>query len=438
MNKIGAKIAKVFPDSLAQKYGLEPGDEIIGINSKKSNDLIEFNYTFCDELVEIEIKKKNNKRKIIRFEKEYDTLLGVELESAVFDNIKRCINNCIFCFVEQLPLNMRQTLYVKDDDYRMSFINSSFITLTNITQRDFKRIYQYNISPLYISVHTTDTILYKKMVRSKRKINILESLKKLAKNKIKFHLQLVLCPNWNDKQCLDKTIFDLYQIRKSVLSLAIVPVGMTKYREKLVKIENVTSKIAQETIKQIECWQKKIKMEKEKFFIYLADEFFLQAKYKLPPKRYYNEYLQLENGIGISRLFIEQWNEAKFFRQKYKSPLLIDVICGKLAEPILKILLSKIKIANLYIRLVIVENEFFGKTITVNGLLTGQDIIKTLKKIEQSADGIIIPSVAVKGDEDIFLDNITIKDLAYETKVTVEVACGGAQLKKMLYFWKRK
>ena len=435
MNHYGI-IASIHKDSLAEEIGLEVGDKVVEINGQILTDIIDLSFAFADEEIELLIEKPNGEREIIEFDKEYDEELGVEFESAVFDHIKRCGNKCWFCFVDQIAPNMRDSLSIKDDDYRMSFLYGNFVTLTNIREVDLERIKRLHLSPLFISVHTTDGDLRAKMLNNQRAAKVKEQLSYLKDNDIQFHTQIVLCPQINDGKLLDNTIAELMEMGESVLSLAIVPVGLTRYREKCYPLTKFSKAQARDVIRQVEHWQAIAREKFGKNFVYLGDEFYFLAEQDIPPIDYYDDFPQIENGIGLTRDFIEEWYQSKDNDcNTYNEPIYLDIVCGKSAEKILAKMIAELAIEHLFVRVIAVENRFFGEDITVTGLLTGQDIIYTLKSIEGKRDGIIIPGVALRKGENIFLDDYHLKALEKELDTKVQVAYNAIELRNLLEMW---
>lgn len=429
-------VANVYKDSLAAEIGLEIGDKIVEVNGQKLTDIIDLSFAFAEEEIELLIETKDGEREIIEFDKEYDEELGVEFESAVFDGINRCYNKCWFCFVDQIAPNMRQSLSVKDDDYRMSFLYGNFVTLTNMKDEDFIRIKKLHLSPLYISVHTTNGELRAKMLHNKSAANIMEHFERLKEADVEFHTQIVLCPGINDGEILEKTLEDLTAFKPTVLSVAIVPVGLTKYRDKCYPLEMFTKEQANDVIDMVEKWQKRNRAKGKSNFIYLGDEFYFLADRPIPRYDHYDGFPQLENGIGLTRKFISEWEETDIICNAYQQPIYLNVICGKSAALILQPLINNLDIPNLFIKLVAVENRFFGKDITVTGLLTGQDILHALNELQGNCSGVIIPGVALRSGEDVFLDNYSLNDLKKDLNINVQVANNGIELKNLLLNWR--
>lgn len=338
------------------------------------------------------------------------------------DNIKQCKNNCIFCFVRQQPSGLRPSLRVFDDDYCLSFIKGNYITLTNLAPCDWFRIYHWKLSPLYISVHTTNPNLRVNMLKNVKAKNILKNLTSLQKHNIKFHTQIVLCPNWNDKHELNLTLEDLSYFYPHILSIAVVPVGLTKYRENLIEILPVTYDKAKEIIKQVEGWQKKF-INKFGFpLVYLADEFYLKSQHTLPPYKHYGDFCQLENGVGIVAQFIKNWQRIeKNLPMQILRHKTISIACGISAADVLGPVVRRLnKIKNLKVYLRPIKSIFWGEQVTVSGLITGTDIIKALTK-ENIEDELWIPDVMLRGKKNHFLDDVSINDLKSLLKVRIKV-----------------
>ena len=432
----GGIISAIHQGSLAEELELVPGDKIISINEQELTDIIDLSFALADEEIEMLIEHENGEQEIIAFEKDMDEELGAEFESAVFGKIRQCANNCYFCFVDQVAPNMRDSLYIKDDDYRLSFLYGNFVTMTNMGPRDLERIHRLHLSPLYISVHTTNPKLRGEMLRTKRGELIMEQLAKLNEADVEYHTQVVLCPGLNDGEELDRTIQDIISMQPYAKTLGIVPVGLTKFRENCYPLKTFDAQGAKKVIEQVRHWQEKMRKQTGKNFIYLSDEFYLLAGEPLPKAEEYDGFPQLDNGIGLTRNFIEQWKETEINPNNYQKLLNLDIICGKSAGKVIKNLVDELNIDNLNANVLALENEFFGHEVTVTGLLTGQDIIKNLKQNKANRDGIIIPSCALREGEDIFLDDYTLEDIkkAFPDE-EVKVASDAIMLKNLLADW---
>ncbi len=413
MQKLGWEIKEVKKDSIAEEVGLERGDRVICVNCQEFKDILDYRYICADEGLELKACKKNGEEWVIDIEKDYDEDLGIIFESPTIGPVKRCSNRCVFCFIDQMPKGMRSSLYLKDDDYRLSFLHGNFVTLTNLSEKEIKRIKEQHLSPLYISVHTTDPGLREKMIRCKNGRNILETLNRLTASGIEMHGQVVLCPGINDGKFLDQTIKDLAGLWPSFKSVAIVPVGITRYREKENSLNIVTPGEAREIIGQIKRWQELFLKEWGTHFVFPADEFFLQAGMEIPPDSYYEDYPQTENGVGLIRLLVnnlESWKE-KDLPPRVSPPLTISMVTGKLAKPyIQKVAQFFEPVEGLRVKVWVIENIFFGKDVTVSGLICGKDIIDSLCG-KDLGDLLLIPDVMVKDGNDIFLDDFTREEI---------------------------
>ena len=410
-------IKNIKKESTAAKIGLKAGDQLISINGKKIKDYIEYNDFISSYNFQMEVKKRNGSIKKYDIKRTYDEEMGIEFEGIVFDGLKKCTNKCIFCFIDQQPDNLRSTLNLKDDDYRFSFLQGSYITLTNLDMIDFKKIVKYHMSPLNISIHTTDPELRKYMMKNPRAGNIIKDLDYLTENGIDFNAQIVLCPGINDGKKLDESIQSLAKYFPNILSLSVVPVGLTKYKNK--KLRTYTSQEAENIVNQINNWQKILKDKYGENFLFASDEFYLMSKIDIPSYRSYNNFLQLENGVGLTRIFRDQYQKIKddFIdsikkKKNNEEYVLITSLLGKKA---IKYIIDDINesLFNINIEIKIVENKFFGETITVTGLLTAQDIGERISGI--SAKNIIIPSITLN-EKGLFLDQVSIDNFKNDFK----------------------
>jgi putative radical SAM enzyme (TIGR03279 family) len=404
------KIERIIPDSTADKAGIKSEDKIITINGNKINDYIDYLYEISEVNIVLKIKREDGKVEEKILERKFGEELGIEFKEIIFDGLKQCSNNCIFCFVKQQPKNMRNTLNQKDDDYRFSFMQGSFITLTNLNNKEIERIINKNLSPLNISVHTTNPELRVEMMKNPKAAKINKILNLLKKNGIQFHTQIVLCPGYNDKKELDRTLEDLIELYPAVLSVGIVPVGLTKHRDGLPALRTLNVKEMKQSLEQIKYWQNKAEEKFGENFIYAADEFYLSSNSKLPDYEDYNDFPQLENGIGLTALIIERFKDIDF-SERINNKKKIALVTGELGAKALNYIVENLnKINNLKLELIVVKNKFFGESVTVTGLLTAQDIERKIKSIEEDKfDKIIIPSI-VLNDEKKFLDEVNFEE----------------------------
>ncbi len=396
-----AIVSEVLKGSIAEELEIQPKDEIISIDDTKMSDMIDYNFLCKSELLTIEVKKPDGQTEVIEIEKDFDEDLGIVFESAVFDRVKPCLNKCIFCFVDQQPKGLRDTLYVKDDDYRLSYLQGTYITLTNLTEKDKERIKKMHLGPFYVSVHTTNPDLRVKMLRNPNAGKALENLDWFRKNKIPFHAQIVLCPGFNDGKELERTLSDLAKLKNTVLSTAIVPVGVTQFRKEGLK--RVDKKCAEQTIDIASKYKR----------VCCSDEFFLLAEREIPPSKYYGSFSQLEDGVGSIRLLLDDFKSRKL-PQKLAKPLKISFATSYAARyAIEKIAKTLNKIENLEVSVNPVKSSYWGDDITVAGLITTDDLVRTVKDID--SDLVIIPSVMLRPYSQDFLDG---KTLDYVKKFT--------------------
>lgn len=396
-----ARISGVISESIAEELELAEGDELVSIDGISPQDMIDYNYLCKNELITIEIKKANGEIEEIELEKDYDEDLGIIFESAVFDRIKPCLNNCIFCFVAQQPKGLRDTLYIKDDDYRLSYLQGTYITTTNLTDEDKERIAKLHLGPFYISVHTTNPDLRVKMLRNPNAGKIMENLNWFKENDIPFHAQIVLCPDYNDGDELERTLSDLSTLGESLLSVAIVPVGITQFRDK--ELKTVDKDVAKKTLEITSKYKK----------VCCSDEFFLLAGEKVPNADYYGNFSQLDDGVGSLRTIMDDFDELDLPTSLSK-PLSICFACSVAAKSAFEYIAEGLnKIENLKVQVKPVKSTYWGKNITVAGLITSEDLINSIKDVK--ADYIIVPSIMLKPYSDLFLDGESMTSVIEKT-----------------------
>lgn len=415
-------IEKIIKGSIADEINLEAGDEILFVNGKKPEDIIDYKYLITDEYVILDIKKRTGERISYEIEKDFDDDLGIEFTNPLIDRAKSCSNNCIFCFINQLPEGMRETLYFKDDDSRLSFLQGNFITLTNLREDEIERIIKYRISPINISVHTTNRDLRIKMLKNRFAGDSLKILDRFNAAGIKMNIQIVSVPGINDGLELEKTIRDLYKLGENIKSVAVVPVGLTKYRENLPVLEGYDREKSIEMVEQVEKLQDEFLKESGTRFVFLSDEFYCLSGIDIPEDEEYEGYPQIENGVGLIRNFYE---EFKFSLKKRDVSLKrgsVSLVTGALAYDFMCKVRdeAKKKLPNMDIEVKRIENDFFGHTITVAGLVTGGDIINQMAGDKNS--NIVIPDCMLREDTDYFLDDVKIKDIEKELDKRVFVA----------------
>lgn len=429
------KITHIYPGSLAEELELVPGDRVLTINGMSLRDIIDLSFAFSDEEIDMLIEHPDGEQEMLSFDKDYDEELGVEFESAVFNGIRRCANHCYFCFVDQVAPKMRDSLYIKDDDYRMSFLYGNFVTLTNVSEQDFQRMQQYHLSPLFVSIQTMNGELRAQMLRCKQAADIASQLDHLEAANIEYHSQVVLCPGLNDGIELDRTIRELIQRQPYALSLAIVPVGLTKFRENCYPLHVFDRDSARQVIRQVGVWQEAQRKENGKAFVYLGDEFYFLADMDLPPAEAYDGFPQLDNGIGLARNFIMDWQQSGHDVEDYSQPVYLDVVTGTAVASMMQKLVDTLQVPNLHVRVLPVENRFFGSSVTVSGLLTGRDILAALQSLPGPRTGVILPECALRAGDYVFLDDYSLEDLRQALQVRVETVLGGADFRQALVHW---
>ncbi|HOH38622.1 MAG TPA: DUF512 domain-containing protein, partial [Spirochaetota bacterium] len=396
------------------------GDEIISINGMEVRDYLDYKLYSTDFPLEYIIRRNGETYSLIFDEEEDAYDKGIDVEDM---KIKHCGNKCIFCFVDQNPTGLRKGLYLKDEDFRYSFLYGSYFTLSNIRDEDLKRIKQQHLSPLYISVHAAQKKVRMKLLGINYDDGFKRKLSFLTRNKIELHTQIVLCPGVNDGKVLDDTVKFLHSHHPYVLSVAVVPVGKTCHRDKLFSIDSFTETTSAVVIKQIESLQKVFLEKSDTRFVFAADEFYLKAGFKIPNKNYYENFSQYENGVGMSRIFLDELKRAKkTFPKAMKEKRNLLIVTGKSFYPVLiKHLLPELeKIQNLSAKIIAAENRLFGSSVTVSGLLCGNDIIHAVKQSNFQADKIILPDTCLNFDE-IFLDDMTLPALKRKLKTDVEI-----------------
>ncbi|MBN2897194.1 MAG: DUF512 domain-containing protein [Clostridia bacterium] len=414
-------ISVIYPGSIAEELEFEIGDILLSINDTAVEDVIDYLYLVSDDYLEIEIEKSDGEIWTYEVEKDYDEELGIEFSNPIMDCAQSCTNKCIFCFIDQTPKGMRESLYFKDDDSRLSFLQGNFLTLTNLSDKDIDRIVAYNISPINVSVHTTNPELRKRMLNNKFAGNIMDRLKKLTENRIVVNGQIVMCPGYNDGEELISTVKSLYNLGENFSTLAVVPVGISDYREGLVELTPVSEALAVKTVQDIEALQDQFLADSGRRFVYLSDEFYLLAGVEMPPAEAYDGFPLLEDGVGLIRKLGGEVSELlDAVDERGIVPKEVTIATGKLAEDFIRTLAEKImsKTDQVKINVVGVSNDFYGHMITVAGLVTGQDLVKQLGGMDLGSR-VLVPRVMMKSDALVFLDDYTMEEI--EEKLSVEV-----------------
>ncbi len=421
-----AEIESIEANSIAEEIGFESGDSIISINGKKPRDLIDYQILISEEILDISVLDKNHEIHNINIEKDQDVNLGINFKDALFDSIKQCNNRCPFCFIDQQPSGKRKSLYIKDDDYRLSFLYGSYLTLTNLIKEDWERIAMQKLSPLFISVHATDPAIREKLLKNKKAGVILDQISWFEKNSIQIHAQIVVCPDINDGHILEKSILELSEFYKktsqTVLSVAIVPVGLTKFRPENDGLKSISSEYALNTIKQVEKIQASLQNSLGTRFCWLADEWYLIAGINLPSYKTYENMPQESNGVGSIRSFLKILSKkTNNLPQKVKQPKKVSWIVGKLVYEALIPTVKKLNLIDgLTINLYGLPSIYWGQEQVVTGLLTGEDLIKGLKN-KDLGEAIYIPSIMLKVNTDLFLDDKNIKEVESHLNTKIHV-----------------
>ncbi len=429
----GHLIKEVYPDSIAEEMEIEAGDLLLAVNNEEIEDVFDYRYLIKDEFIEVLIKKRDGEEWLLEIEKDYDDDLGIEFDNSLMSDYRSCSNKCMFCFIDQMPPGMRETLYFKDDDSRLSFLQGNYITLTNMKQKDVDRIIRLHLAPINISVQTTNPELRSKMLHNRFAGDKLKYLDELYAGRIEMNGQIVLCKNINDGIELERSIEDLSKYLPFMRSVSVVPAGITKYREGLQPLELYSRQEAGAIIDMIESRQSGFYEKYGLHFIHASDEWYITAERDFPEEERYDGYIQLENGVGMMRLFIDEFNEElekvkkKIKRKKLKNNVsrTLTLATGKLTYPTLKSFAARIMevFPGITINVCCIRNIFFGETITVSGLITGQDLIKQLQERrhngEDLGDVLHIPSNMLRTGEKVFLDDVTVSDVEKELGMKV-------------------
>ena len=424
------KISSVEKDSFAYKKGIKAGENLVSINKNKITDVLDYRFYCTERKLKIVIEDKNGKQRKVKIKKdEYDDI-GLEFETYLMDKQRSCRNKCIFCFIDQMPPNMRETLYFKDDDARLSFLFGNYITLTNVSDEEIDRIIKMHITPINISVHTTNPELRCKMMNNRFAGDALKYMYRLCENGIKINCQLVLVPGYNDGDELKKTLADLEKLYPNVESVAAVPVGLTKFREGLAKITPFNKDTAKAVIDTMNEFGDKCYEKYGDRLFYPSDEFYNLAQLPMPEENYYGEMLQLENGVGMSALLKGEFIRALEDESRTPKGEKLTIATGKGAYKLIKSLvdLAEIKWHNIDCEVVPIENYYFGELITTTGLITGSDLIKNLKG-KENLSKVLISGAMLRNEGDIFLDDLSPDDVEKEIGAEIKVIdCDGAAL----------
>jgi len=413
------KIASVDLHSPARKAGVRPGETLTHINGHPIVDVLDYKFYAYDPRLELTLTEENGGSRTLRIKKEEGEDLGLNFETYLMDRARSCANKCIFCFVDQMPPGMRDTLYFKDDDARLSFLMGNYMTLTNLSQREIQRIIDLRISPINISVHATDPELRTAMLKNPRAGECLSIMERFAKAGIEMNCQVVACPGVNDGPALTRTMEDLGRLHPAVISVAVVPVGVTKFREGLCRIEPYTKEQAAALIDQVETFARAFLQEHGTSLVWCSDEFYLMAGRKLPEKAYYEDLDQLENGVGMLRLLLHQ--AAMGLEEEEPEQIEpFSIATGLSAAPFVQEIVDNARkqCGNIKGTVYPIVNRFFGETITVSGLITGTDLIEQLRG-KDLGGRLLIPDNMLRAGEQVFLDDVTVEQVEQALDVTV-------------------
>ena len=424
------KIRSVRKHSAAEASGIRAGESLCAINGMPIRDILDVSFAAADFDPVLSVRGADGNVREVTVAKEIDEELGLSFESAVFDNVRLCHNRCVFCFVDRMIPGLRKGLYVRDDDYRLSFLYGNFVTLTNLTDSDFDRIIRNHMSPLYVSVHATDPRIRQGMMKNRHAGEIMEKLQRLFDAGIHIHAQIVCCPGWNDGVVLEKSFRDLLAMAEYVEDMAVVPVGITKHKEGLPDLRLFTKEDAAVMVETVTGWQEECRRRLGRSFIYLGDEFYVLASREMPPVAWYDGFPQLENGIGLTRNFLSEWEKAVRQHRDDMNPahndyvVPVGVSAASLLEPVLREFNARYHTNN---RMIPVVNDFFGHTVNVTGLLTGSDILAQLPE----KNPVILPSVVLNQDN-LFLDDMPLDSFIRSRGGNVKIAKGAAELYNLL------
>lgn len=412
---VGAVVKAVTPDSVGARAGLRPGDVIARIGKKPVLDVLDYMYLTAAPRFRAEIIRDGEPLVLDVRKDDEGEPMGVELEDELADGVRNCRAHCDFCFLDQMPRGYRPTLYVKDDDYRLSFLHGNFVTLTNLDEADWRKIKEMHLSPMHISVHATNPVVRRKILKNPQSERILEDLERLKRWGIQMHTQIVLQPELNDGDELERSIREVAAFYPHVETLAVVPVGLTKWRDKAAPVKPVDAALAAAIIAQVQRWQRKFEAEWGFPFVYLSDEFYLLVDQPLPGNRHYGAYDQLENGVGLSRLLITEFNRrTRYLPKALEAPRSVLIVTGASGGKVLPALVARLnEIENLHVDLRVVQNDFLGHSVTVAGLLGGRDMFAAMREAstERHYDAALIPSVSLREGEGVFLDDFRLDDM---------------------------
>lgn len=421
-------VKEIEAGSIAEELGIEPGDKLLSINDIEIEDVFDYHFYVNDEELVLLIEKPDGEQWEIEIEKDYDEDLGITFEQGLMDEYRSCRNKCMFCFIDQMPEGMRDTLYFKDDDSRLSFLQGNYITLTNMSDHDIERIVRYHLEPINISFHTTNPELRCKMLHNRFAGEALGKVDTLYEGGIQMNGQIVLCKGINDGEELERSIRDMSKYIPYLRSVSVVPVGLTRFRDGLYPLEAFTKEDAREVLGTIHRWQEKLYEEYGIHFVHAGDEWYILAEQEVPEEERYDGYLQLENGVGMLRLLENEFEEAYETVAGDEKERELSIATGLLAYPYIHKMTERLKekYPRTEIHVYPIQNEFFGEKITVSGLITGQDLIKQLKD-KTLGDRLLLPCNMFRSGEEVFLDDITLADVAESLQVEADIVKSSGQ-----------
>ena len=428
MKEKGHLIQAVEEGGIAEEMGIEPGDRLLEINGETVEDIFDYQYMIEEEYVEVLIAKPSGEEWLLEIDKDYEEDLGVTFDNGLMDDYRSCTNKCIFCFIDQMPKGMRETLYFKDDDSRLSFLQGNYVTLTNMSEKDVDRIIKYHLSPINISFQTTNPELRCRMLHNRFAGESLKKVDRFYEAGIQMNGQIVLCKGFNDGEELERSIRDLTKYLPHLQSVSVVPVGLSRFREGLEPLEPFTREDARRMLEQIHRWQEKLYPEYGLHFVHASDEWYILAGEELPREESYDGYMQLENGVGMIRLMLEEFEDAL---ARLEEPEALDnrilkgtysSVTGQIAYPYIRRMADRLmeRFPEVKIQVFPIRNDFFGERITVAGLLTGQDIIAQLKG-RDLGEILYLPENILRSGERVLLDDITVEDLAGALQVKTDI-----------------
>ncbi len=411
------KVERVESGGLAEKLGLRPGDRLLAVNGEPVRDELDFQFYASDETIELRVARNGKVLKVVA-EREFGESWGIEFAEIRY---RSCGNKCVFCFIDQNPQGLRSSLYFKDEDYRLSFLHGNYVTLTNLGRSDLERILRQHLSPLYVSVHATNPEVRKRLLGIDHDDRLLEKIQTLVEGGIELHTQIVLVPGYNDGSVLQDTVDTLRRYAPAVASVAVVPVGLTKHRAHLPRLRPVDPRLATEVVQTLEEKARTCRQELGGHWVYLADEFYLRAGLDVPPAGRYDDFPQIENGVGMLRAFLDAFEEeTREYPRAVGRTVRVAVLTGRLAAPQLQRFVLPVlqEVAGLEVTLVPVRNDFFGESVTVSGLLVGKDLGTSLAELSSEPDWVLIPANTLNPDG-VFLDNLRPQDLEERFGVSV-------------------